>query len=293
MSHETEPGMDDEFAARMRRGLSAMAPREVARTRRIRRTAASGVLGVLAVAVVAVLGGQVLGLPGDGSVEAVPTPTPTVVDTPSPVPSSDPAPTASPGPSPGPSPEPDPEPTPPPGFEGVAAGVPVVTDTLDTSGGVGYGDTGAAGDEPYLLHDVYVLCRGAGVVETPRVAVDCAEEAPMTVIAQLNVVTYESWGTRPLVTLSDDFTGTVRVVDSGEIPGGVGTGGVAAAWVTCPAALTIGGSAFSCTWTQGSLIAAEEAAWGIPYSADQLVPPIVLDDPTAPQTIRLVLDPSS
>lgn len=289
MSHETGPGMDDEFAARMRRGLSAMAPREVARTRRIRRTAASGAFGVLAVAVVAVLGGQVLGLPGDGSVEAVPTPSPTVVETPS----AEPTPEPTPEPSPSVTPEPDPEPTPPPGFEGVAAGVPVVTDTLDTTTFGGYGDTGAAGGEPYAVHDVYVLCRGAGSVETPWEIVDCTAEAPMTVIAQLRVHTPVSAGPRPSVILSDDFTGTVRIVEAGEVPGGTGTGGVASAWVECPVSLTIGGSAFSCTWTQGSLIAAEEAAWGIPYAADQLAPPIVFDGIERAITVRLVLDPSS
>ena len=52
-------------------------------------------------------------------------------------------------------------------------------------------------------------------------------------------------------------------------------GGVAAVWVPCALGVSaIGDSAFTCTWTQGALAATEEAAWGIPYAADQLVPPI-------------------
>jgi hypothetical protein len=289
MSQDGGPGMDEEFAARMRRGLSAMAPREVARTRRIRRRVAGGALGALAAAVVAVVGVQTIGAAGDGSVEAVPTPTSTVGETSSAEPTPEPTPSASSDPVV----EPEPEPTPPPGFEGVAAGTPVVVDTLDTTE-AGFGDTGAAGDgEPYVLHDVYVLCRDEGTVQTPWDVVDCTAEAPMTVIAQLGIPTFASQGTRPSIVMSDDFSGTVRVVDAGEVPGGTGIAGVAAAWVGCPATVTIGGSAFTCSWVQGPLVAAEEAAWGIPYAADQLVPPIVREDPSAPMIVRFVLDPAS
>lgn len=288
MSDETGPGMDEAFAQRMRRGLSAMPPRELARTERIRQRVAGG-LGLLVIVAVTVLGVQTLGPGASPGIEAVPTPTPTPSVTPTPDPTPDPTPSVS------PTPDPAPDPTPPPGFEGVAAGQPVVTETFDTAGGVGLGDTGAAVGEPYRVHDVYVLCRGQGVVETPLETIDCAAETPMTVLAYLGTISLVSQGGYPQVTLSGDFTGTVRIVAPGETPGGVGVGGVASVWVDCPPRLeSIGGVVFTCTWTQGTLIPLEEAAWGIPYAPDQLVPPIVRANAEGSGTVvRFVLDPSS
>jgi len=283
MSDETGPGMDEAFAARMRRGLAAMPPREVARTERLRQRAA-GAIGVLVIVAVTVLGVQTLGPGASPGIEAVPTPTPTPSATPTPEPTPEPAPSVS------PTPEPDPGPTPPPGFEGVAAGVPVVT---ELSGG--FGDTGAAGGEPFVTHDIYVLCQGIGVVETPYESVDCAALAPWTVIAVLSVPTYVSEGTTPAVTLSADFDGTVRVVEAGEQPGGVGVGGYATVWVPRSDVTSVGGVPFTFTYTQDGLASSEEAAWGIPYSPDQLVPTIVRANPDdrAVTVVRFVLDPSS
>lgn len=287
MNDETGPEMDEAFAARMRRGLAAMPPREVARRQRIQGRAA-GALGVLAIVAVTVLGVQTLGSSGPG-VEAVPTPTPTPSVTPSPEPTPEPTPSTTPTPTP----EPDPEPTPPPGFEGVAAGVPVVTGLTG-----GLGDTGAAGSAPDTFHDVYVLCRGVGAVETFTIGaeptvVDCTAEASGTVIARLGVATYD--GARPNVVLSGDFTGVVRVVEPGVQPGGLGVGGFATAWVDCFSAIeTVGGIDFACDYEDPSGMAtAEVAAWGIPYSADQLVPRIVRSDVTRGGYVRFLLDPSS
>ncbi|WP_186329397.1 hypothetical protein [Agrococcus jejuensis] len=280
MSDETGPEMDEAFAARMRRGLAAMPPREVARRQRIQGRAA-GALGVLAIVAVTVLGVQTLGSSGPG-VEAVPTPTPTPSVTPSPEPTPEPTPSTTPTPTP----EPDPEPTPPPGFEGVAAGVPVVT----LVGQGGRGDTGAAGGPAVDVYDIYVLCRGVGSVETPRLVVDCAQEAPSTVIAQMRVSTLA--GTGAQVVLSDDFTGVVRVVAAGEDPGGIGIGGVASVWTECPYVASVGGIPFDCTWADGEQYALELAAWGIPYGPDQLVPTIELAFEMG-TNVRFVLDPSS
>lgn len=281
MSHETGPGMDGDFARRMRSGLAAMAPREVARTRRIRGRVAGGALGAMALAVVTVLGVQVVGAGGQGGVEAVPTPTPTPTSSIEPTPE----------PSVEPTQEPDPEPTPPPGFEGVAAGQPVVVGTRDTT--YGGGDTGAAGDgEPVVQHDLYVLCRSVGVVELPGRTVNCSQLQQDTVIVLLDVTTPAAVGV-PQATWSDDFTGVVHVMPAGEAPPGTGVGGVAAVWVPCGLGVSaVGESAFTCTWTQGVLAATEEAAWGIPYGADELVPPITREVGTGDgQVLVFELDP--
>ncbi|WP_175414212.1 hypothetical protein [Agrococcus sp. SGAir0287] len=282
MNDDRVPQMDDEFAARMRRGLAAMAPREVARTRRIQERVASAV-GVLVIVAVVVLGVQTfaptIGGPG---VEAVPTSTPTPSVTPSPEPTPTPTPT--------PTPEPEPEPTPPPGFEGVAAGVPVITELSLP----GFGDTGAAGGSTITAFvDVYVLCQGAGSVDVGGYTVDCTQEAPSTVIAMLPVGFDPAVESSPSIVPDAAFTGIVRVVARGEQPAGLGIGGVASVWVQCPSTGTvIGGVAFDCDELYDGLHIRELAAWGIPYSADQLVPTIVLGEGGG-GLLRFVLDPDS
>jgi len=285
VNHDEVPEMDDEFATRMRRGLAAMAPREVARTRRIQERVA-GAVGVLVIVAVVVLGVQTLGpTVGGPDVEAGQTPTPTPSVTPSP----DPTPSVMPSATP----TPEPEPTPPPGFEGVAAGVPVVT---GLTGGVG--DTGAAGGrEPDTFHDVYVVCQGAGAVETytgqyEPIVDDCASQPLNTVIVRLGLATYD--GALPDVRPSADFTGLVRIVEPGAIPAGTGTGGTATAYVDCFSEIeTVGGIDFTCTYADENGVASELAAWGIAYSGDELVPTIVRSDVTSGGLVRFVLDPDS
>lgn len=283
MSDETGPEMDEAFAARMRRGLAAMPPREIARRQRIQGRAA-GALGVLAIVAVTVLGVQTLGSSGPG-VEAVPTPTPTPSVAPAPEPTPEPTPSTT------PTPEPDPEPTPPPGFEGVAAGVPVITEL----GQQGIGDTGAAGGPTVIDYaDVYVLCRGAGSVDVEGFTVDCTQEAPSTVIALLPLAFDAAIAASPSVVPDAGFTGVVRIVEPGEQPVGLGIGGVASVWVSCPAdgLESIGGVAFDCDQMYEGLYVGELAAWGIPYSADELVPTVVRASGGFAQ-VRFVLDPSS
>lgn len=282
MSDREGSEMDEAFAARMRRGLAAMPPREVARTQRIQQRAA-GALGVLAIVAVTVLGVQTLGSTGQG-VEAVQTPSPTPSVTPAPEPAPPVAPSGT------PTPEPDPEPTPPPGFEGVAAGVPVITELSQG----GFGDTGAAGGPTTFGYaDVYVLCEGAGTVDVRGSIVDCAQEAPSTVVAMLPVAFDASVESSPSVVPDTGFTGVVRVVAPGEQPAGLGMGGVASVRVPCPSSgpVTIGGVVFDCDQMYEGLVVRELAAWGIPYSADQLVPRVVQADGGVTQ-LRFVLDPS-
>lgn len=283
MSDETGPEMDEAFAQRMRRGLAAMPPRELARTERLRQRAA-GVIGVLVIVAVTVLGVQTLGPGASPGMEAVPTPTPTPSVTPTPDPTPTPAPSVS------PTPEPDPEPTPPPGFEGVAAGVPVITEL----GQAGIGDTGSAGGGPSVIAyaDVYVLCQGTGSVDVEGVIVDCTEEAPSTVIATLSLAYDSAIASTPAVVPDAGFTGIVRVVERGQQPAGLGIGGVASVWVSCPAdgLQSIGGVAFDCSQTYEGSYVGELAAWGIPYSAGQLVPTVVNDGFAQ---LRFVLDPAS
>lgn len=284
-----EQGMDAAFRARMRQGLSTMAVRERTRERRRNRAIAGGALAAVVVATAAVFGVQALaGADGQRDQAAPPAPT-----------SEAPAPT----PTPEPTPTEPPEPTPPPGFEGVAAGEPIVTESR--AGDVG--DTGAAGGphasqiEGYI--DSYVLCEGSGQVYSgDELWVDCATLQPGTVIADIGSPQYRDWVDSEL-SRSADFDGTVRAVPNGEVPEGVGVGGSATVYVEClfEPSVTIGGVRFECmepvdTGAGSTEVAAEMAAWGVPFGPDELVPRIEVDAASngslgvARGTIRFVIE---
>lgn len=266
------PGMSEEFKARMRQGLSTMAVRERVRERRRNRAIAGGALAAVVVCAVAVFGSQALGnLSSERDQAAPPTPT---------------APTETAQPTAEPTAEPTPEetapasPTPPPGFEGVAAGEPLVLDHETCVGGCG--DVGAGGGPPVeRTFDVYLVCEGSGSVSYGgELWVDCAGQATGAGFVRLGVLDTVDDGD-PQFTTSGDFNGRLAVVDAGAPPVGDGAGGTATVWVTCHSpydAVTVGGVLFDCGTVEVPqdelLVRATMAAWGVPILPGEIAPRI-------------------
>ncbi len=280
-------GMDDAFRARMRQGVATMAVRERVRERARNRAIAGGALATVVVATAAIFGVQALGGAAERHDQAAP-PTPTRTAAPEP--------TVSPTPQPTPTEQ---EPTPPPGFEGVAAGEPVVTGVIPPGDA---GDAGAAGGphpsqiEGYV--DAYVLCEGDGrVYSGDDLWVDCGALAPGTVIVDIGTPRFREWDD-PELTWSADFDGEVRVVPNGEQPEGVGVGGTATVHVECLLAppVTIGGVRFDCEGSPEAGHVTDLAAWGLPFGPDVLVPRIEVEPledgqpGSAHGTIRFVIE---
>lgn len=268
-----EQQMSDAFKARMRQGLSTMAVRERMRERARNRAIAGGALAAVVIAAGAVLGVQVL---AGGAAHQ---------DMAGPGTSTTAEPTAPPAPGPTEAPEPtetEPtetapaEPTPPPGFDGVAAGEPLVTSTIPLESG----DAGAGGGyDPGQVErrtDIYVLCEGTGTVSLgDEPWIDCTTLQPGTVAVHLDRPYFSDWDDDELV-VSDDFDGVVREVPAGEAPAGTGTGGTATVHVICfgDAPTVVGGVSFECSWSDDDEQARSVAAWGVPFGPDELVPRI-------------------
>lgn len=297
---DRQPGMSEEFQARMRRGLSSMAVRERLRERSRNRSIAGGALAAVVVATVAIFGVQALAggdaerdLAGPGTTQT-PTPTPSVGSGETPAGEPTVEPTAEPT-------EPvAPEPTPPPGFEGVAAGEPQLLDVYTCDG---CGDSGAAGG-PGLerTYDVYLLCGSRGIVSfggSPWV--DCAELGDGAGIALLDRIDTLEDGD-PRFTASGDFDGDLLVVDAGEPPvreagGAAGEGRTTTVWVTCGSrsgTITIADSVIDC----GDLAAPEDgqfrgalfAAWGVPILPGDIGPRVEASDDALIDSLRWVIE---
>lgn len=266
------PQMDEEFKARMRRGLSTMAVRERIRERTRNRAIAGGALAAVVVATVAVFGSQALGtLQSEREQAAPPTttsPMETGVPTPEPTEPGETTPPTEPA-----------EPTAPPGLEGVAAGEPTVTDVQSCAE---CGDAGAAGGDPTESHfDVYLLCEGSGTVRFGgEVWADCGEQRAGTGFVEHNVADWYDDGD-PRFTTSDDFDGQLSVVEPGAPATGASPGDTATVWVTCSApegTVTVGGVLFDCSAAvppEGeTLVSSTMAAWGVPIEPGLFAPRI-------------------
>lgn len=277
--NDEQHGMSDEFASRMRQGLSTMAVRERVRERSRNRAIAGGALAAVVVATVAVLGSQALGQLGPERDQAGPavTQTPTTAPTgPTEPGSTEPAPSETAPSEPTPT---DTAPTPPPGFAGVAAGEPLVVDT--ESCGDGCGDAGAAGDGTHVERrfDIYLLCEGSGSVSYGGAPwVDCSEHPAGSGFVQFDVIdTFEDGD--PQVTASSDFDGQLSVVEAGQPPVGSGAGGTATVWVTCigsTGSVMVGGVLFDCSTAvapEGEIVVGSTiAAWGVPIRPGEIAP---------------------
>lgn len=266
------PQMDDEFKARMRRGLSTMAVRERMRERSRNRAIAGGALAAVVIATVAVFGSQALGTLQSERDQAAPPTTTTPVETGVPTPEpTEPVETTPPT-------EPA-EPTPPPGFDGVAAGEPTVTD-VETC--IECGDAGAAGG-PQLerIYDLYLLCEGSGVVRFGgEVWVDCGDHRAGTGFVEHGVPDWYDDGD-PQFTTSDDFDGQLSVVEPGAAAVGDSPGATATVWVTCSSpegTVAVGGVLFDCSAAvppEGETLRASTlAAWGVPIEPGLFAPRI-------------------
>ncbi|MGM1030670.1 MAG: hypothetical protein ACQEWM_12500 [Actinomycetota bacterium] len=266
MSDEPQPGMSEDFKARMRQGLSSMAVRERVRERRRNRAIASGVVAAVTAVVLGVGVWQVAGSIDPRMDQAAPVPTSTIAPSAEPTPT--PAPTSSTAAVP--TETAAPEPTPPPGFEGVASGVPIVTDFVDCSAGCG--DAGAAGGPTVeRVFDVYVLCEGSGsVLYGGAEWIDCAEHEPGSGWAVLDAMDVVGDGD-PRYTSSPDFDGRLQVVDAGAAPTGEVVGDTATVYYDCGPSVTIGGVLFDCS---DPAIIPDLAAWGIPIEPGWFAPRI-------------------
>lgn len=273
MSDE-QHGMSDEFASRMRQGLSTMAVRERVRERSRNRAIAGGALAAVVVATVAVFGSQALGQLSPERDQAGPAVTQTPTTAPTEPGSTDPAPS-----EPAPTETAPTEPTPPPGFAGVAAGEPLVVDTESCGGDCG--DAGAAGNGTPVerLLDIFLLCEGSGSVSYGGAPwVDCSQHAAGSGFVQFDVVDSFEDGD-PQVTASSDFDGQLSVVEAGQPPVGSGGGGTATVWVTCTGStgrLTVGGVLFDCSTAvapAGEIVVGSTiAAWGVPIRPGEIAP---------------------
>ena len=262
MSDRQQSGMSPDFRARMRQGLSTMAVRERVRERRRNRAIAGGAVAAVAAAVVGVGVWQFAGALDLRIDEAAPAPTTTME--PSAEPSAEPPPSATPEPVPT-----ETAPVPPPGFEGVAAGEPIVTDFVDCRNGCG--DTGAAGG-PALerSYDVYVLCEGSGSVLFGGAEwIDCADHEPGTGWALVDRSDVVGDGD-PRFTATPDFDGQLQVVEPGEVPPGSVEGETATVYYDCGPTVTIGGVTFDCNTDPG--IIPDLAAWGVPIADGSFAP---------------------
>ncbi|WP_343920022.1 hypothetical protein [Agrococcus citreus] len=275
---DQQPRMSDDFKARMRQGLSSMAVRERVRERRRNRAIAAGAVAAVTAVVLGVGAWQVVGAI-DPRVDQAATPPTTTVEpsaTPTPTPTLAPAATET----------AEPEPTPPPGFEGVAAGVPIITDFIDCSAGCG--DSGAAGG-PMIerVFDVYVLCEGTGsVLYGGAEWIDCADHEPGSGWALLDASDVVGDGD-PRYTTSPDFDGQLQVVDAGAAPSGDATGSTATVYYDCGASVTIGGVLFDCS---DPGIIPDLAAWGIPIAPGSFAPRIEFAPGDAKGPVRWVME---
>lgn len=278
--------MRDEFRARMRQGLASMAVRERVRERARNRAIAGGALAAVVLVTAGVFGVQAVGGNAERDQAAPPTPSPTVVETPAPT-ATEPAATE---PAETDPPETDPaEPTPPPGFEGVAAGEPIVTgsETCD-----GCGDAGATGDYRAFL-DVVVLCESAGAVTYNGLHwIDCTTVPAGTGVMQV-ALPLLSDEPDPVLEGVDGFTGELQVVPHGQpVPGDAG-GASASVYYDCDGwgggvPITVGGTVFDCSSEAGERL--QLAAWGVPIPAGQLVPTLSVPEGTPGAQLRFVVE---
>ncbi len=278
MSDERQPGMSPDFRARMRQGVSTMAVRERVRERRRNRAVAGGAVAAVAAAVLGVGVWQFSGVLDPRVDEAAPAPTttPTAIE-----------PSVTPEPTVAATETPDPGPTPPPGFEGVAAGEPIVTASVERGES---GDTGAAGGPGIeRMVDVYVLCEGTGTVSFGgAVWIDCADFEAGTGWAVLGEADLVGDGD-PQYTTSDDFDGQLQVVDAGVAPQGSAQAATATVYYDCGPSVTIGGVLFDCS---DPTSIDELAAWGVPIGAGSFAPTIAPGDDASgpPSPVRWVME---
>lgn len=278
MSDELQPGMSEDFKSRMRQGLSSMAVRERVRERRRNRAIASSAVAAVTAVVLGVGVWQVAGSIDPRMDQAAPVPSITVApSTPAPPPPTSAA---------VPTETTAPEPTPPPGFEGVASGVPIVTDFIDCSDGCG--DAGAAGGPTVeRVFDVYVLCEGSGsVLYGGAEWIDCADHEPGSGWAVLDAVDVVGDGD-PRYASSPDFDGQLQVVDAGAAPTGDAIGGTATVYYDCGSSATIGGVLFDCS---DPAIIPDLAAWGIPVEPGSFAPRIEIAPGEPRSELRWVME---
>lgn len=278
--------MRDEFRARMRQGLASMAVRERVRERARNRAIAGGALAAVVLVTAGVFGVQALGGSAERDQAAPPTPSPTVAETPAPT-ATDPAETDPAHSEPG---ETTPAaPTPPPGFEGVAAGEPIVigSETCD-----GCGDAGAGGDYRAFL-DVVVLCEGVGAVTYDGLPwIDCATVPAGTGVVQVALPLLRD-EPDPVFAGVDGFTGQVRVVPHGQSVMGDAGGASASVYYDCDGwgggvPITVGDTVFDCSGDAGERL--HLAAWGVPIPLGQLVPALSVPEGTPGAQLRFVVE---
>lgn len=283
MNDEPQPGMSEEFKARMRQGLSSMAVRERVRERRRNRAIAGGAVATVTAVVLGVGVWQIAGAI-DPRVDQAAVPTTSVEPSTTPTPAPTPTPTSAPT---APTETAEPEPTPPPGFEGIAAGTPFMHDFFDCADDCG--DTGAGGSGPVVerTYDVYVVCEGAGTVSYGEaVWVDCGTLAPGSGFAELGVLDTIDDGD-PQFTASSGFTGQLSVVERGAPSSGSVEGSTATVFVECSPftdPVTVGGTRFAC---DPDLESQSLAAWGIPILPGEIAPRI---EGVEHATIRFVVE---
>ncbi len=267
MSEERQPGMSDEFKTRMRQGLSSMAVRERVRERRRNRAIAGGGVAAVAALVVGVGVWQVTGAI-DPSIDQAAPPVPSMTAEPSATP---PAPTLTTATE-----APEPTPAPPPGFEGVAAGEPIVTASVEAPEG---GDTGAGGGAPIEReYEVYVLCEGGGSVLFDGIPfIDCEQFEAGTGWAYFGLTDVVGDGD-PQYTATADFDGQLQVVDKGAMPSGTVEGATVTVYYDCMSreVLTIGGQRFDCGADPRRI--PDLAAWGVPVAPGSFAPRIETED---------------
>lgn len=285
MSDEQQPGMSEEFKARMRQGLSSMAVRERVRERRRNRGIAGGAVAAMAAAIVGVGVWQFAGALDPRVDQAAPAPTTTPASIePSAEPTPEPTPTATATATPEPT---ETGPTPPPGFEGIAAGEPIITDFFDCGGGCG--DAGAGGGlEVERSFDVYVLCEGSGSVLYGGVEwIDCAQHEPGSGWALLGLLDFVGDGD-PQYTTGAGFDGYLQVVDPGVVPTGSVENSTATVYYDCGPPVTIGGVRFACDGDPG--IIPDFAAWGIAIERGSFAPRVEAAEGTRPSHVRWVME---